>query len=185
MNDKAPKTASEKPFFGLYYCHIHLFAKVLGRKMYELATDTGINYMYFYRKSRLKKPVTLDIVAKLKKTYTEERYEQIIHEMQCELEEKRIYDKFYNNPQKRLELQKAIPFERLTWKECEFIIDLCGITKKTLSDLFLKPATQISLYMNWNQTDRLSILQQEKLREFIGEEQWQHALLHLKNRLAA
>ena len=82
--------------------------------MYELAIDTGINSMYFYRKSRLKKPVTLDIVAKLKKNYTEERYEQTIREMQCELEEKRIYDKFYHDPQKSLELQKVIPFERLT-----------------------------------------------------------------------
>lgn len=70
--------------------------------------------MYFYRKLRLKKPVTLDIVAKLKKTYTEERSEQTIREIQRELEEKRIYDKFYHDPQKSLELQKVIPFERLT-----------------------------------------------------------------------
>ena len=114
MTNKDSKTDSQKQFFGVNYCHINLFAQVLGRKMHELAIDTGINSMYFYRKLRLKKPVTLDIVAKLKKTYTEERSEQTIREMQRELEEKRIYDKFYHDPQKSLELQKVIPFERLT-----------------------------------------------------------------------
>ena len=173
-------TAPHQAPYLLKYSDMKLFSRILGKKIYQIAVDAGINYMFFYRKKNIQEPIPLNIVAKIKHSLSEQRFEQTMRELQRELLEERIKKELYKDPPRRKAAIEAIPFERLTWKECQFVTGLYSIKQKTVGDLFYMQDPQISVKMNWQKLDRLTILQQEKLEEFMGDD-WSTALVHLES----